>query len=69
MQEAIIVTDDVTFLNRRLSEGWKVIKTCPMPSSVALAAGASGTYGRYEKSILPTCLVIIEVEYTKKEQL
>lgn len=55
MQKSLIIRDDnnelcVKELNGYLEEGWKVIETCPMPSS------CTGMVGHYE----PTCLVVLE---------
>ena len=53
-QKALIVKGDsinsysIALLNDYLSKGWKVVNTCPMPSS--------STGGSYD----PQCLVIIE---------
>lgn len=65
MQESLILRDDTvgaSALNRKLKDGWKVVKTCAMPSSASIATGTNGTYGKYETSFPPTCLVIIEKE-------
>lgn len=53
-QKAIIVESDMLGnlmeLNGYLSEGWKVVQTCPMPSSI----------GDKIMQHPPTCMVIIE---------
>jgi len=58
MQKALIVSSDMgtTELNGLLAKGCKVVNSCPMPSAVA--AGSSGTFGKY--CIVPTCLVVVE---------
>lgn len=65
MQKSIIVKDRSAYnenedgtveLNKLLAEGWTVLRTCPMPSSISLAGKSEWTY----KYILPTCLVVLE---------
>lgn len=56
MQEAMIVTNDrdsLDRLNRRLKDNYRVIMSCPMPSSCATSI--CGTI-----EFCPTCLVIVE---------
>jgi len=57
MQQAYIITNnsDLVKLNQKFDEGWYVVKTCPMPSSVAI----DGTSASREIKYPPTCLVII----------
>lgn len=54
MQRAIVVRANdeiVKILNDKyLADGWKVISSCPMPSSTGDGIG----------DIIPTCLVVIE---------
>ena len=54
MQRVIVVRDNgeiVKMLNEKyLAGGWKVISSCPMPSSTGAGVG----------DIIPTCLVVIE---------
>lgn len=54
MQLAIKITNnsDIEKLNDYLIKGWKVINSCPMPSSTANTS--------YGTTINATCLVIIE---------
>ena len=62
-QKALIVTnkfDDEQCLekiNGYLDNGWTVVNTCPMPSSI-LPQGFRASNGEF----CPTCLVIIEKE-------
>jgi len=60
MQKSLIITQDngTQELNSALSEGWRVVNTCPMPSSMA---GTGGSFSNF-KDQSPTCLVIIERE-------
>ena len=64
MQEAIIVvygsnngnSESLDTLNKKLTQGWKVISSCSMPSSCAMVVSlGSRIIDHY-----PTCLVIIE---------
>ena len=61
MQEAVQVSDydSLRSLNRKLADGWKVIHTCPMPSSVSVSV-AGEFPNRASERVEPTCLVIIE---------
>lgn len=52
IQKAIIVRDDSIVLNVLLEEGYRVVNTCPMPSSIS-AAGCN-------MNNKPTCLVIVQ---------
>ena len=62
-QKALIVVyerfdQSLNYLNELLeSKQWKVVDTCPMPSSSACTA--AGKVNHVTK-ILPTCLVIVE---------
>lgn len=53
MQKALIIDDTMSLnrLNNLLEDDWKVVQTCPMPSS---KGGETVTAER------PTCLVIIQ---------
>jgi hypothetical protein len=53
MQKSLIVNDSksVDELNKLLETGWRVVNTCPMPSS-----GSQYSSDSQE----PTCLIIIE---------
>ena len=62
MQKARIIRDDLGLreLNSDLSADWKVIQTCPMPSS------SSGSHG----NPYPTCLVVLEkIKKEKKDDI
>jgi len=59
MQKSLIVRDDETELNELLRDGWKVVNTCPMPSSCAKSAGGYTTVASSSHTV-PTCLVIVE---------
>ncbi len=67
MQKSIIV-DTVSGnarLNQYLEDGWKIVHSCPMPSSCSVAVSVVGdTSYPLEKSkaidTAPTCLVILE---------
>jgi hypothetical protein len=63
MQKSLIVRDIMDYpaqgveqLNAYLSQGWKVISSCGMPSAVSI----SSTSAYSSKYIAPTCLVILE---------
>lgn len=62
MQKPLIIRDDndnsLMELDKYLYEGWRVVATCAMPSSVGATSGAhsSATFKWHS----PTCLVIIE---------
>jgi hypothetical protein len=62
MQKAIIVTKEQSDPNLQElnfligEEGWKVVNTCPMPSSCSTA----GDGNAHVSKVSPTCLVIIE---------
>ncbi len=54
-QKAIVVSgrtgaDD---LNTYLADGWTIVQTCPMPSSIGGSSSVTTTF-------VPTCLVIIQ---------
>jgi hypothetical protein len=56
-QKAIIVTGETggtSRLDEYLDHGWKVVNSCPMPSSPST--------GGYKSYTAPTCLVIVEGE-------
>lgn len=63
MQKALVISSNPSdgnlyYLNSVLEKGtWKVIMTCPMPSSSA-AIGDGGEV--HVSKILPCCMVIIE---------
>lgn len=62
MQEAMIINDEMSLvlLNGKLEEGWKVLSTCPMPSSCSTAmTGSAHTPAKHVSKNIPTCLVII----------
>lgn len=62
MQTSMIVRDTgsgTKYLDERLKDGWKVIHTCPMPSSVSVSVAGDG-YSSRDKEFSPTCLVILE---------
>ena len=55
-------------LNELLSQGWKVVNMCGMPSSVTVLNQAKEVYSPSSvetKTMLPTCLVILEKEDQK----
>lgn len=64
MQKAIVVAyhesqnKALITLNQYLDDGWRVVATCPMPSSVSDS-------GKYNGSV-PCCLVIIQDKFYKK---
>ena len=56
-QRAIIVSDtSICCLNSSLGVGWKVVHSCPMPSSCCTYSAGDNHNNK------PTCLIIIEKE-------
>ena len=61
MQKSMIINsqESIQQLNDQLKLGWKVIHTCPMPSSCSIAIASNSIFTR-DISTPPHCLVIIE---------
>ena len=63
MQRSLIVRDDgigELDLDKLMSEHWRVVSMCAMPSSASLQVSMPAKYNRDMLVIRPTCLVILE---------
>ena len=62
MQKFLIISSDIADQNRielkeLLQDHWKIVHTCPMPSSCSSVGNA-----QHVSKIMPTCFVVVEKE-------
>jgi hypothetical protein len=69
MQKHLVLSrgENESELEALLKDGWKVVSTCPMPSSVGNIEDTKTSPGNYSYTPIvsypPTCLVILENKY------